>query len=178
MCSFPAQVLVCGEGLRDLPTHGIHRVQTGHRILEDHRELLATVVRELVFRQPEQLVIAEPNGAGDMRGPWQQTHDGKRRHGLAGTRLTDDPENFAAVQVIADTPHGTDRAVLSAEADRNVVYGKHRFRCACRSNCGRTTGGVVTHARPFDAVGSSASRKPSPMKLAVSAIMMMKSPGK
>ena len=39
-------------------------------------------------------------------------------------------------------------------------------------------GPIETHARPFDAVGSSASRSPSPMKFAVNAMRMMNRPGK
>ena len=48
-------LLVCAHGFGDLIADLQHRVQRGQRILEDHRELRAAVVADVVLVEPEQL---------------------------------------------------------------------------------------------------------------------------
>ena len=79
------------------------RVQRRHRILEDHRDLAAAHVFELVLRELVQHAALEADLAGlDPRRRHEQPHDRERRHRLAAARLADDAERLAAIDREAD----------------------------------------------------------------------------
>ncbi len=42
---------VCADRLADLVAHGVHRVERGHRLLENHRDLAAPHLPHVVGRQ-------------------------------------------------------------------------------------------------------------------------------
>jgi hypothetical protein len=60
----PVHVEVGDEGLPDLQPDREHGVQTGHRVLEDHREFAAANRSELRIRQRENVLAVEARSAG------------------------------------------------------------------------------------------------------------------
>ena len=60
--------LVQPHRLADLPADGQHRVQAGHRLLEDHRDRVAADVAHFRLRQRQQIAALEADAAGDLAG--------------------------------------------------------------------------------------------------------------
>jgi hypothetical protein len=88
----PGKVQVTAERLRDLRPDRQRRIERGHRILEDHRDLQAPDVLHLPALQRRELLPVEERGAGDhsARG-LHESHDRECRHRLSAARLADDP---------------------------------------------------------------------------------------
>ena len=86
----------------------MHRVERGHRLLEDHRDVVAA-------DRVASAVRSAPAGCGpsnriaplSMRpgGSGHQAHDGQRRHALAAAGLADDAERFALAARVGDAVH-------------------------------------------------------------------------
>jgi hypothetical protein len=143
-----ADVLVDLQGLDDLAAHGEDRRERGHRVLEDHADLAAADPRHLLVPEAEQLAAVERDGAGHGGVLRQQPHDRQRRDRLPGPRLAHDAERPSGVQVDVDAADGLHHARLRRERHPQVADRQDR-------GC---------HARPPDRdVGSSASRRPSPI---------------
>ena len=155
------QVVVDPDDLGDLLADGVHRVERRHRVLEDHRDLAAPDLAQLLFRRQQQIValpqdlpaLDAARGLGDEP---QDAHggDGFARPGLAhhGEDLTRLHHEADAV----DRPHG---AAVGFEIGPEVADLQQR----------------VVHQRSR---GSSASRKPSPMKTKAMTVKKMAAPGK
>ncbi len=159
-------LVVSANGLGELVADGVHRVQRRHRILEDHGDALAPDVASDLVAKADQLLAVEPGRAGDPRRLRQQPEQRHRRHRLARSGLADDAEDLALVQVEADAAHGLDETVIGREPDGEVLDDEHRL--AARR---------IGHWRTLVWRGSKASRRPSPMKLMVSAMATMNRPG-
>ncbi len=121
-------VLVCAQSFADLPTHGVHRVQGRHRLLEDHGDVAAAVLAQLLRRHVAEVDGPEPARSVDLRGLRQEAGHGHRRDGLARSRLTDDRENLARRDVEPDALDRFDDAVLGRERDLQIRNGQHGFR--------------------------------------------------
>jgi hypothetical protein len=102
-----------GERLGDLQADPEHRIERGHRLLEDHGDLPAADAPHLLVREPQKLAPAKADRAtGTRRAGGEQLHDGQRRYRLAGARLADDGHHLAGVHGVAqalDGPHGAVR---------------------------------------------------------------------
>ena len=62
-----------GERLHDLQADPEHRIERGHRLLEDHGDLAAADAAHLLVGELEQLAAVEADGALRMRaGAWRQ----------------------------------------------------------------------------------------------------------
>jgi hypothetical protein len=91
----------------DLLADGHRRVQRGHRILVDHRDLVAPDILHLPAVQRDQVGAAEQDAArGDAPGSGQQPHDGQPGGALAAARLADQTDAFAVADGEA---HAVDR---------------------------------------------------------------------
>ena len=143
-------VVVPPDRLRDLRPDRQRRVQRGHRVLEDHRDLAAAHVLELPLAQLRQVTAVVEDGAGDDLGRWlrDQAHDRERGDRLAAAGLADDPERLALLDREADPVDGTDDALAGEEVRAEIVDFE-------QGHC------YLSFVR-----GSSASRSPSAMKLA------------
>ena len=127
-----ALALVQGNDLFDLCADAEHRVQARHRLLEDHRDIVAAQALHLVGRglgNVVGLVIAEvqTNLAFDdlPLGALQQLHQGKARDRLAAAGLTDDADGLAdghfkrnAVDALDDAGVGEEIGVQVIELHR------------------------------------------------------------
>ena len=140
-----------------------HRVQARHRILEDHRDLLAPNAAPRALGEADQLPPLELDASGGDPGrPREDPHRRQRRDALPAARLADEPERLARADVERDAVHRVDEAAARPEADAQVVDREQRR---------------LAHVRPRS-FGSIASRMASPMRLNPITAITIAMPGK
>src|SRR3954453_11920493 len=73
------------QDLADLLLDGVKRIERGHRLLEDDRDIVAADLTNVALRQAQPLLAPEMNRTGGMARGWigQQLHHGERRDRLA-----------------------------------------------------------------------------------------------
>ena len=121
-CGALVDALVGPDRLDDLLADPVDRVQRGHRVLEDHPELVAAVVLHLGVRDLEEIGSLVEHLALEARvHAAGQPHQRHRGHALAGARLADDAEHLAALELQRDAVDGADDPVLGCELDTEVV---------------------------------------------------------
>src|SRR3546814_15763349 len=105
------------EHLGDLLANRVHRVERGHRLLEDDADLLAPDLphllraeRHQVAAVPEDLPLDDP-----ARRHGDQLEHGHRGHGLAAAGLPHYPDALAAVDGYVHAVDRTDHPVLGRE---------------------------------------------------------------
>ena len=87
------QVGMSAHLLRDLPADRVDRRQGGHRILEDHGDLVALHMPQLALRQPDQFAALIDDRAFDLRaGIDNQADYAQKGYRLARAGLADDAE--------------------------------------------------------------------------------------
>ena len=103
--------LVEAQGLGELELDGEAGVQGAHRLLEDHRHVLADQIAALARAELQQGLALEvqPVG-GDPGGPGQKAHDRQHGDALARAALADDAHDLAGVDGEVDAVHGAERA--------------------------------------------------------------------
>src|SRR5262245_58893173 len=71
------EILMDLQRLGDLITYGQHRIERGHRLLEDHRDPIAADLAHLTFRERRELGSFELDGAADDApgALWDQSQD-------------------------------------------------------------------------------------------------------
>ena len=146
------------QALGDLAADAVHRVQRGHRFLENHAHGAAAEGGHAGLGQGEQVVsgaVRVQGGAATYGGAREQAHQGQGGDALAGGGFTDDGQRLARLQLEGDA---FDRGG-GAEGDGQVLDVQQRgHRWVPR--------------------GSMASRKPSPRKLKPVTARVMAAPGK
>ena len=101
--------LVQPQRLADLPADVQHRVERGHRLLEDHADLVAADVPHLRLREGQQVLALEADRPGDLaRRLRDEPQDGHGGHGLAAAALAHDGQRLAGRDLEG---HAIDRAV-------------------------------------------------------------------
>ena len=106
--------------LGDLATHGVHGVQGGQRVLEDHRDLAATDgPHRLIIEAQEILALPFGDAGLDPQGG-QEPHDRQRRHRLARSGFADHREDLAAADVEADIVDGAHGSGVGLEHGSEV----------------------------------------------------------
>jgi hypothetical protein len=112
------QPLVLLDLLDDLLADLLHRVQRGHRVLEDHGDLGAAHPAQLLLAGADQLGALVVGGALEAGvGRAGQPHQGHGGDGLARARLADDRQDLAGGQVERHAIHRLDDALLGGERD-------------------------------------------------------------
>ena len=118
-----AHVEVRLERLADLAPDREHRVQARHRVLEDHRDLPAADVPQLLVgelrsgRDPRKSALPAVDATRPGRIP-SSASDGDA---LAAAGLADDPERLAGRDVERDPVDGVDRPARGPELDTEVL---------------------------------------------------------
>ncbi len=64
----PADAAVQRKDLGNLRLDRVQRIERGHRLLEDDRDVVAADFTHLVFSRLQKIAAAEPDAAGGMRG--------------------------------------------------------------------------------------------------------------
>ena len=146
----------------DLVADGVDGAQRAHRLLEDHRDLLAPDLadRAALGRNPRQVddlvlpVQGDRSPLDASRRARHQTQDGRGGHALAAAALADDADGAVGADVEAHAVDGAHDAVVGVGT-----------RCAGPGL--RAASGFRKGLRSWDQVanGSAASRNPSPKKL-------------
>ena len=114
--------LVRLDRLDDLLADPVHRIERGHRVLEDHPDLVAAEVLHLRVRDLEQVPALVVHLAAEARvDVARQPHDRHRGHALARAGLADDAEHLAALELERDAVDGVNDAVLGRELDAEVL---------------------------------------------------------
>src|SRR6202022_2812410 len=86
--------------LRDLPTRAEDGIQRRHRILKDHRDLLAAYVAHLALRYLGEVATGVHDlPADDPSGTLQEPHDAERGHRFAGAGLADYAQRLAGMKL-------------------------------------------------------------------------------
>ena len=118
-----ADVLVEPHRLGDLLADREDRVQRGHRLLEDHRDVVAADLRHRVLvERREVLAVEDDVRAGlDAAGRVDELHDRERGDGLAASGLTDDAERAALRDREVDAVDGPDQAAVGLEPGAEVL---------------------------------------------------------
>src|SRR6266508_2889489 len=111
-CLASAGALMQPHGFRDLIADGHDGVERGHRLLEDHRDLVAADTPHLLpWEAGEILSTIQDLSADDAAGSLgEQLDDRKCGHTLAAAGLADQPDRFAILDVEGDA---IDRAYLA-----------------------------------------------------------------
>jgi hypothetical protein len=113
---------VLNDRFNDLFADREHRIERGHRLLQDHGHLGAAPGRQLCIRPPEYILTAEVHlSALDARRRRQQPHDRTARHALAAAALADQTQNFTLGDRERDAVDGFDYPAVAAEVRFQVV---------------------------------------------------------
>jgi hypothetical protein len=132
------KVLVQADRLADLLADAEHRVERGHRLLEDHRQLVAAHVAHRGLVERQQVAAVERDRAADdaSRRIRHQAHDRKRGHALAAARFADDGQGLAARkrkgQAVDGLEHAAAREEISLQArnlEHGLACGRRQVRC-------------------------------------------------
>jgi len=157
------QALVQDQRLADLAADGHDRVERGHRLLENHGNLVAADGAHRRLIEPDQVDAVETcRAADDAAGRIRhQPQDRERRHALAATRLADDRQGLAAGERERHAVHGLHQPVAGVEVGAQIDDFEHVV-LGCSRRCGDVGGGMqAAFARCADVDrGCRAERRP------------------
>ena len=109
------QAPVEAEDLRHLPAHRVHRVQRGHRVLEDHGDPVAPEFPQRPLPQGPQVRLSKADlPGGNPAGGGDQAQHGQGGHALAAAGLPHQPH---------DTPPG-DGQVNAVHCGKRPLRGE------------------------------------------------------
>src|SRR6185312_5801284 len=153
--------------LADLVADPDHRVERGHRLLEDHGDAIAANLAHLRFIETEQVGAFEHDlAADDTAGRiGHQAHDRQRADALAAAGFADDRQCLAALDVEGDVVDGTEQAGTGEEHRLQALYLEH-------VGVGRCS------AHQLRCLGSRTSRSASPNRLVPNTARLIAIPGK
>jgi hypothetical protein len=119
-----ARSLVQRHRLGDLLAARVERVERGHRLLEDHRDVVAADALHLGLAELEQVAALEADLPADdaARRVGDQAQDRQRRHALATARFAHHPQRLAAFQGVGHPVDGTDHAHRGEEMCLEVLH--------------------------------------------------------
>jgi len=128
-CFFPrlffAQMAMDAQAFHNLFADGHGRVQRGHRVLENHADLVASEFAQFFFVQ-RQYVLAVAGDLGafldDSERWFEQAQDGFCCYGFAAARLSNKGEGLASVQLKADAADCLDLTRIGVEGYAEVFY--------------------------------------------------------
>ena len=111
------------KALPHLTTDLVNRVERGHGVLEDHRNVIAADVLHLLLRHIEEVATAIGHGTAlNLTGRHgDEAHDGHGGHGLARAGFAHHAERLAAIERVAHAVNGMHDAVLGVEVHLQVV---------------------------------------------------------
>ena len=123
-----AFTLVQGDDLVDLGADAEYRVQTGHRLLEDHRDIVAAQALHLIGGGLGDVVsLAAAQVQADLAihdlalGALQQLHQGQAGNGLTAAGLTHDADRLADGHLEGDAVNAFDHAGIGEEVGVQVI---------------------------------------------------------
>jgi hypothetical protein len=110
------------DRLDELAPDRVHGIQRRHRVLEDHRDVVAADVSELARAHRDQVVALEHGlAARDRVAAVVQPHHRQAGDALAAAGFADDPERLPLLDGEADTVDGLHDSVVGPEVGLQVV---------------------------------------------------------
>jgi hypothetical protein len=130
----PAHLLVQQDRFRDLAAYGEHGIERGHRLLEDHRDVLAAHRAHRLFVERQQIDACQLDlAAGDAAGRiGHQPHQRQRCNALAAARFADDRQGLVRREREADAVYGFHGTEAQVEIGAQVLdreQGRGRLSC-------------------------------------------------
>ncbi len=124
------QLLVEDDRLGDLIPDREHGIEAGHRLLEDHRHVVAAHLAHLVVVERQQVAPVEVDLARrDLGGrDVEQAHDRQGGHALAAARFADDAQRLAALDRVGHAIDRPDGAVHDVEVGAQVPNVEQHVR--------------------------------------------------
>ena len=134
LCRIPAHRPMTQDAFDYLLAHRQHRVERGHRLLEDHRDAIAAKLSQGGRRKPQKIdAIEQDLAAGDPPGRARhQAHDRQCGDALAATGLADDAERSSRIDRKADAVDRGEFAALDLKEcleRANIEQRAHCSRC-------------------------------------------------
>ncbi len=153
------QVHVHPQRLHDLGADGAHRVQRGHRVLEDGAEPRPEHRAHLGGGVGGQVVARQVHVPAPDRRAGQQAQNGTDQHRLARSRLPDDGQRPAALQGERHPVHGLDQAARRDEVGAQLLHLEQDVADGMRGG-GQRGGGL---AYRFETALPDVRQRPQPV---------------
>src|SRR5262249_45244479 len=120
--------------LTELPPDGEHWIEARHRLLKDHRDVVAANAPHLLVGEVEKIDAPEADGAGNFSW-WfgDQAQDGVGGDRLAAARLAHHRQRLALPHLEGDAIHGPVHAIGSAKMRLQVIDLEQRHASAYSS---------------------------------------------
>src|SRR5687767_2009235 len=110
------------ECFRDLLTDGVDRIQRRHRILKDHRDIVAADVSHPIIGRGRQLFALESYGPRhDFSRQRDQSHDRERGDRFTRARFANQPEQLTFIDVETDVIDSLYKTAASREMCSEIM---------------------------------------------------------
>ena len=107
------------EYFAQLMTNGEHRVQAGHRILEDHGDLIAADFAHFLHGKRQNILSLEVDLA--LQTGFVQPHDRHGCLGLTAAGLAHDAQGFTGVNIKSDAIQDLSRTIIAVKVQFQVL---------------------------------------------------------
>jgi hypothetical protein len=123
------EVGVGAQRLDDLPADGVHRVQRGHRLLEDHRHAATAQLAPCLGRQLQHVAALEAQRLGLhlARRLRHQPHQRQRGDALAATGFAHQADAAPAPDLETDAVDRAEQAAVGVEPGAQVAHLEQRL---------------------------------------------------
>jgi hypothetical protein len=122
------QWLVAAQGFFELLANRHQRVQRGHRLLENHADLLTPQQLQLRLGKPHHVAPVEMDRPpADLHWLGQQPHDRQRRQRFTAAGLAGDAQRLPWIQVEAEVIDHPPRRDALADIDGQMLYRQYRL---------------------------------------------------
>ena len=134
-CAVAAQRRMQLEDFADLPLDRVQRVERGHRLLEDHGDVIAAHLAQVPLVGIEQFLALEPDASRGMTcgGIGQELQDRQRRHRFARARFADQRQRLALVEREGNVVDRECPLLALPEGDREISTSSRRGSLMRRS---------------------------------------------
>src|SRR5262249_3162366 len=123
----PGHAAVAHQRFGNLLADRVAWIERRHRLLENHRHLVAAQGAHVGVRKIKQVDAVEADRAGNFGRLGQQTHNGKRCYALAGTGFADDAQRGAAQELKIDAVDRVrDAPAIAMEYDLELLDRQQR----------------------------------------------------
>src|SRR4051794_4790774 len=132
----PLDAFMQAQRLAQLAPDRQHRIEAGHRLLEDHADVVAADVAHRALGQRQEIAALKPDRAGDLAGRLgDEAQDRVRGDGLAAAALADDRQRLALLDLEGDAVDGAVDAVRGPEMGLQILDVEQRHRSRSPSPC-------------------------------------------
>ena len=132
------QAAVQPQRFGHLPADAVHRVERGHRLLEDHADAVAADAAHVAVALADELLALEADAAADFGVFRQQAHERHHGHRLAAAGFADQAEGRAGFERKAHVAHRIGRAAMGLQPHVQVVDFEQRHFISSSPGADRT----------------------------------------